>query len=347
MFPLRNARLRRCLITAWIAWLAVDLFVVRGPLHRLLLPGRTGDPAGAVVARIGDQAITRPQLERALADRLWHEGRKPGDLPPAELASARRAALDDLIDHELLRLAVGESSPRPRVDPEEVERRLERFAARFESRDAMRTALQASGLGGERAFRERLAARLQQEQLLETRIAPQAKVTRDEARSWFDGHREAFALPERVEVRHVFLPTLDHPSEEAKAKLEAALAELGGGKKDFATLARETSEDPASKDRGGALGWMSRKRLPADFAEAVFALPVGKPTLVRSCLGWHLVEVTGRKPAEARDFEAAETEVTRALRTLKRDRAITECRKALRQAAAARIEILAGDAPPR
>lgn len=341
MTRLRHPFLRWCLIGA-AAWTVLDLALIHGPLHRLFhyeehRSKTTG--ADAVVARVAGRAITRSQLDRAVRERLWLEGRGTEGLAPAERDQATRAALDELIDHELLRRKTAAMARQLRVTPEEIDQRLERYAARFASRDEMRAALQAAGLGGERAFRERLAARIQQEKFVESQVAPLATVTRDEARAWFEQHRDAFALPERVEVRHVFLPTLDHPSEEAKAKLEAALAELTAGRKDFATIARESSEDPASKDRGGSLGWMSRHRLPADFAEAVFALPDGKPALVRSLLGWHLVEITGRKPAQPATFESAEDEATRALHTVKRDRAVTACRAALRHDPEASIEV--------
>jgi parvulin-like peptidyl-prolyl isomerase len=342
MILLRHPRLRWCLIGA-AAWAVLDLALIHGPLHRMLnYDERSSKAAGphAVVARVAGVEITRSQLDRAVRERLWLDGRDANALAPAELEHATRAALDELIDHELLRRKSAAMAKQLRVTPEELDQRLNRYAARFASRDEMRAALQTAGLGGERAFRERLAARIQQEKFVESQVAPLATVTRDEARAWFDEHRNALALPERVELRHVFLPTLDHPSEEAKAKLEAALAELTGGAKDFAAIARDLSEDPASKDRGGSLGWMSRQRMPEDFAETVFALPDRKPTVVRSLLGWHLVEVTGRKPAEPRNFETVEDDVTRALHSVKRDRAVAACRAALRKDPAATIEVL-------
>lgn len=341
IFP-RHPRLRWCLIGA-ATWAVLDLALIHGPLHRVLIYDERSsntDGPDAVVARVAGGDITRSQLDRAVRERLWLEGRDAVGLAPAELEQATRGALDDLIDHELLRRKTTAMAKQLRVTPEEIDQRLERYAARFASRDEMREALQAAGLGGERAFRERLAARIQQEKFVESQVAPLVTVTRDEARAWFDQHHDAFALPERVELRHVFLPALDHPAEESKAKLEAALAELTAGAKDFATIARDLSEDPASKDRGGSLGWMSRQRMPEDFAEAVFALPDRKPTVVRSLLGWHLVEITGRKPAEPRNFEAVEDEVTRALHTVKRDRAVAACRAALRNDPAATIEVL-------
>ena len=164
-------------------------------------------------------------------------------------------------------------------------------------------------------------------------------MTEEEARAWYEENQKSLAQPERAEARHIFIPTLDHPPEEAKAKLETALADLTSGTKDFATLAKEISQDPATKDHGGSLGWMTRDRLPADLSAPVFSLPLHKPTLVRSRIGWHLIEVTARTPAEPRSFEAAKPEVLAALEAIKRRQAATDFRNALRRFEAEKIDV--------
>jgi len=326
------------LIGAVLAWLAGDFFLFHGPLHRSFsAAGPSG--SGAVVARVFHHQITRGQLDRAVRERLWLEGKAIESLAPEPLKAIRQTALDELIDHELLRAGTEGGDPQPKVSDEEVNERLRRLLGRFETRSEMESAMKSQGIPGERDLRDRIAARIRQEKFLETRVEPLSRVTDEEARQWFEEHRKAFAIPERVEARHIFLPTLDHPPEEAKAKLEAALADLSAGKKDFATLARELSEDPATKNLGGSLGWMTRNRLPVDFAAPVFSLAPGKPTLVRSRLGWHLVEVTARKPAEPRTFESAKPEVLAALQAVKRSQALKDCRAALRKSAASEIRI--------
>ena len=199
--------------------------------------------------------------------------------------------------------------------------------------------MKSQGIASEQDLRDRLAARIQQEKYVESKIGPLARSPTRRRGNGLMKTRRSSANPERIEVRHVFIPTLDHPPEEAKAKLDAALADLTAKKKDFATLAKELSEDPATKDQGGALGWMTRDRLPVDFAAPVFSLPLNQPTLVRTRLGWHLVEVTGRKPAEPRTFEQAKPEVLAALEAVKRRQAATEYRDALRRFEAAKIDV--------
>ena len=329
-----------------LVYLAGDLCVWHGPLRRQLDRTRGGDPAAQVsgaadrvVAWVFGRPITRSQLERAVREDLWLKGESIEALNAPERKTAREAALDALIDHELLCAKAGIKAAEFKADEKAIEQRLGRFRARFESNDAMTRAMKSQGIRCERDLRGRFAARIEQEQYLESIIGPLVRISDEEARQWFEANLKSLALPERVEVRHIFLPTLDHPADEAKAKLEAVLADLTAKRRDFAALAKEFSEDPATKDHGGELGWMTRRRLPEGFAGPVFMLELHRPTLVRTRLGWHLVEVTGRKPAEARTFEQAKPEILAALEAVKRRDAIREFRRALRQSEAANIKL--------
>ena len=321
-----------------IGYLVGDFFIFRGTLHRLLAGERI--PKSEVAAMVSGHPITRSQLERAVNEELWLEGKSIDLVTNEELQAARKSALDELIDHELLRLHIAASKPPLLVTDEEINERLRRLVGRFENKGALETAMKSQGIATEQNLRERLAERIRQEKFVVQQTSATAMITDEDARKWFDENQASIDLPERIEVRHIFLPTLDHPSEEAKQRLAVALAELIEKKKDFATLAKEISEDPATKDIGGELGWMTRERLPVDFSAPVFSLALNTPTLVRTRLGWHLVEVTARKPAEAQPFERVKPEILSALGAIKRRIATENFRRSLRQTHSADIEIL-------
>lgn len=332
--------LRFALFGAVLLYLAGDLFLFKGPMRRMIDHANPRGPeASRVVARVFNLQITRSQLDRAVRERLWFEGETFESLTRQNRKIARYAALDELLDHELLRIKAKINAPQIKVSDEEINGRLRRFSDRFESKGAMASAMKSQGIASEKELRDRLAARIQQEKYVESEIGPLATVTDGEARKWFDENQKDLAIPERINVRHLFLPTLDHPPEEAKARLDVAMADLTAKRKDFATLAREISEDTASKDNGGDLGWMTRSRLPDDFADAVFLLPQNQPKLVRTRLGWHLVEVIARKPAEPQTFEQTKPEIIAALEAIKRLQATTEFRDALRRSAAGKINV--------
>ena len=329
-----------------VVYLICDLRFCAGPLSRRISKTDPNSPqaiamatVGSIVARVGDYHIHRSQLERAVQERLWSEGRTAAEWSAPERKSIRDAALEDLIDHELLRTKVEENPFALKVGAEELDERVRRFNARFSSKAELDIAMASQGIASERDLRDRLGAHIQQEKYVESRIAPLIQVSEEDARKWFEDNRQDLTTPERVEARHIFLPTLERDADEAKQTLLNALASLTDGSRDFATLAREVSEDPLTKDAGGALGWMTRERLPADLAEPLFAMPLHQPGLVRSKLGWHLLEVTARKPAEPRSFEQARPEILSALEAVQRRKATAEFRVALRKFEAKNIEI--------
>ncbi len=337
---------KTCLVisAAFLAYLAGDLFVFNGPARRGLERFSPDSPASVekakaegVVARVGDYPITSSQVDRAVTERLWWEGRKPADLQPEDLAAARRAALQDLIDRHLIRSGIAGLEKPIEVPAAEIDARFQELVAPFGGKEALGEALASQGISSEKELRDRVAARLREEKFILAAVP--AVVTEGEAEKWYAEHQQDLGLPERLEARHIFAATLDTPPDQAKQKLEGALAALSAKQKDFAALAKELSEDPATKDSGGNLGWMSRRRLSPDFAEPVFSLGVNQPSLIRSRLGWHLVEVTGRKSAEPRAFQDAKPEVLAALEAVKRRDALASYRGKLRADAAAGIRI--------
>lgn len=133
-----------------------------------------------------------------------------------------------------------------------------------------------------------------------------------------------------MRARHIFLSTAERDPAEARESLGKALEELKADRAEFPKLAAELSEDPATKDSGGELGWMGEARLPVDFGKPLFEMPVGEPMLLRTTIGWHLVEVMERKPAERRGFEDARSEVIAAIEASKRQQMVGNLRQALR-----------------
>ena len=158
MLSLARSSIRLALYGAVLAYLVADFFIFNGPLRRTIV----GDspPRPEIAARVPGHAITRSQLDRAVSERLWLEGN-----PAADPASVRAAALEELIDHELLRLQVKELDPPLVVNDEEINERLRRLVGRFESKGALETAMKSQGIPNERDLRDRLAARIRQEKL--------------------------------------------------------------------------------------------------------------------------------------------------------------------------------------
>lgn len=85
-----------------------------------------------------------------------------------------------------------------------------------------------------------------------------------------------------------------------KKKAEDALARVKAGE-DFATVAKEVSQDPGSAANGGDLGFFGKGKMVPEFENAAFALKVGEVSgLVKTPYGYHIIKVTEIKGAEIR-----------------------------------------------
>jgi parvulin-like peptidyl-prolyl isomerase len=337
MRPAKNFVVRVIVYSIGLLYLAGDLFWFDGPLNRKIQASRPDSPESlasarkqGVVARAFGHSIYMSQVERATRERLWLEGKKIDELTPDQRRIARLAALNDLIDHQIIRVKVMHNTEDVPVSDEEIDEAVLKLASRYASRDEMKAELEAEGIDSERELRLRLGARIQQHKYIESRIADGIAVGEEEGREWFEAHADDFALPPRVRVRHLFLSTLQRDSSEAKEMLSKALGDLKSKEKSFAELAASLSDDPRTKGSGGELGWMTEARLPADFGKPVFAMEVGEPALLRTKIGWHVVEVMEKRPAERRSYEDAREEVIAAIEASKREVMVRRFRAALR-----------------
>ena len=81
----------------------------------------------------------------------------------------------------------------------------------------------------------------------------------------------------------------------ALAKVDSILTKIKNGA-DFAELAKEYSQDPGSKDKGGDLGFFKRRQMVKEFDEAAFNLKVGEISgAIKTRYGYHLIKVTDKK----------------------------------------------------
>jgi peptidyl-prolyl cis-trans isomerase C len=136
-----------------------------------------------------------------------------------------------------------------------------------------------------------------------------------EVRSYYDAHLAEFQQPERVRVSMILLRA-DKGSPQRAGKGEAARkafarlkAESAKGPLVFSSLARDISEDPATKAAGGDLGFRTHEELEKQWskevADAAFALKaVGQESsIVEAPQGFFLLKLGARQPGVHRTYE--------------------------------------------
>lgn len=112
---------------------------------------------------------------------------------------------------------------------------------------------------------------------------------------------------ERVRARHILIRVAEKASLQdksaARLKLEGLAKQIKDGA-DFAELAQKFSDDKASAERGGDLGFFVRQQMVPAFEKAAFSLPVGGTSeIVETPFGYHLIQVEEKKAARKLKFE--------------------------------------------
>jgi parvulin-like peptidyl-prolyl isomerase len=138
----------------------------------------------------------------------------------------------------------------------------------------------------------------------------------DTLQAYWERHPLEFTVPGEVHARHILFATrgADAARKEAqRAKAAEILKRIRGGE-DFASLARELSDDRGSAERGGDLGWISRADVVPDFAKAAFALEAGQTSdVVETEYGYHIIRIDDKRPQKLRPFDDCRGEIQRVL----------------------------------
>lgn len=144
-------------------------------------------------------------------------------------------------------------------------------------------------------------------------IAKETDATEEDLRNLYEEQKASFTTEERRKVSHILVVADSQGGEAAEqlalTKINKIQDRLAKGE-DFAKVAKETSDDPVSAQKGGDLGFITKGAMEQNFADAAFTLHEGeisKP--VKTSFGYHLIKVTEVSPAKVKSFEEVKGEL--------------------------------------
>lgn len=146
-------------------------------------------------------------------------------------------------------------------------------------------------------------------------------------KSYYDARKATeYTRDEEVNARHILIKAEkgDKQQEEAALKkIQAVRQRLE--KEDFAKVAKEVSDDPGSKTRGGELGFFGRGRMVEEFEKTAFGLEpkkISEP--VQTSFGFHLIQVIEKRPANVTEFDDAKQAIARKLLAAERSEKVLD-----------------------
>jgi foldase protein PrsA len=149
-------------------------------------------------------------------------------------------------------------------------------------------------------------AALREQLILDAALAKEVTVTPAEIKAEFQKDHAMYDTPETVTARHILVPSL--------ALAQKIEADLKSGQS-FASLAKQYSTDPGSKDKGGDLGSFRRGQMVPAFDKYAFSAPIGQISPpIKSPFGYHIIQVESRQPAQRASLASATPQITDTLR---------------------------------
>ncbi len=156
------------------------------------------------------------------------------------------------------------------------------------------------------------------------------KLAADEAtlKDRYEKEKTRFVSTEQRLASHILIKVggKGGPDDQKKALEKAQkISDEAKAGKDFAELAKASSEDLGSKALGGDLGWLDKGMTDPAFESALYALEKGKISdPVLSPEGYHVIEVRDVRPGATRTFAEVRDELAKDYSESERERVYNE-----------------------
>lgn len=258
----------------------------------LIMLAAAGDPPAAdIVAQRGDVRLTAADV-RAMLARIDPAARAKTEVSPTALAAFVR---DRLLDQALMAEARAKGWDQK---PDVVQRAND-------ARDAVILQAYAASLVPE-----------------DPSFPTDAEVS-----AAYEANKSRFTVSKQYHLSQiaVLLPqnATKEAEDEARRKANELRAQAVKPKADFAELARKHSQERTSADKGGDLGWLREDELLPSLREPVAALPEnGVSEAVRLADGFHILRLSGTKPAAPAALADVKPQIVQALRQARAQQAL-------------------------
>jgi len=193
-------------------------------------------------------------------------------------------------------------------------------------------------------LRRQIARRLRFERTYADMVAGARPAEAREVEAFYQANRENFRRPELFRAAHIVKHVdREHGAEEARAGIEAALAELEGG----TPFAEVVSRHSDCKENGGEFGEFAAGQMVAEFEDAIRALKPGRRAgIFQTPFGYHIAELRARTAVGPAGLEEVRADIERVLTLRNRHEAYLRGVAELRSHAEIRWQPEGRDAAP-
>ncbi len=245
--------------------------------------------ASAVNAKVSRSFAEAAAAGRSLSDR--------------DLTALRGRTLDTLIFVQLVLRRADQGDTNRALF--ETKSRIDGMIKNAPSADAFFRTLAQAGYT-EESFRKEKFEEALVVNIIDREVKNRIRIPDSDIQGYYDSDDSRWKKPDQVKAAQIFFATINPENREKlpadvieakKKKAEEALAQVQAGT-NFATLAKQVSEDPSSRERGGEYVFQKTQMFP-EFEQAVWSLKPGTlhTQVVTTQFGFHVFKKLEDVPA--------------------------------------------------
>ncbi len=273
--------------------------------------GSASKASADVVARVNGKDIMTAQLEKQFQNRL-----NGAEQPPSaeEAQDLKLQVLNQLINDQIL-LEMASTAGLSATDAE-VDVKFNEFKNQY-TEEKFKDLLKEQKMTID-DIRNELRKSITIDKLVNKEITSKISVTDAEIKNFYEKNKESFNLPESYHIAHILVTPVADPDlrngksddakspDEARQKAARLLREVQGGR-DFATVAKESSEDPSSGPNGGDLNFQplqAIENIDPRLAQAVQKMRAGEtfPQVIETRFGFHILKLMEKDAGGQKDL---------------------------------------------
>ena len=288
-----------------------------------------------VVIKVNNQNITKSQFDKAYEKAAKHSqlAQLGIDIPEDEnnlmYLMIKDRVVNDLIVKELLNQELKKRNIT--VSKKEIEAEHKKMVDKLGSKDKFNDILKQNGIKYS-DFEEDLKQELMMKKLVN--IIHPVKISESDAKSFYNKNLDKFKTPDQVRASHILVmanpveikegltkknKTLTEAEINQQVQVEMAMRykkaqeianEIKSTPDRFEAKAREVSDDKASAEKGGDIGFFSKNDMVKEFSDAAFKLrPNTISEVIQTPYGFHIIKVTDRKAAGQQPYEKIKSQL--------------------------------------
>lgn len=327
-----------------------------------LLFAGCGLKSGEAIIKVNDQNITQGQFDAEFDKQAGNGIAKAlGIDVKDDKNSFLYMLIKDRVVNELIVKALLNQEMQKRgieVTNKDVDDAVKEIIDKVGSKEQLDALLKQNGISNSQ-FKKDLKEEVKMKKL--AKELGSSNVSDAEAKKFYNDNISKFKHPDKVRASHILISVnpqeieevvksdpnnknIDETAVKAKvaaevqakeAKANQILSEAKKNPTQFAKLAKENSEDTATANKGGDLGFFAAKEMVPEFSKAAFSMKPNtisdKP--VKTQFGYHIIMVTDRSAAGQDPFEKVKPSIKAYLENQKQIELIDKLTESLKKSA--------------